>query len=249
VIPLTKTTTSSSAPVSHLPQHIAIIMDGNGRWAKKRGLPRLLGHRFGMRRVKEIVKTCGKLGVKFLTLYAFSRENWSRPAIEVRALMSLLHEYVKKEIDELNHNKVRLETIGRIAELPSAAKKALREGIRKTKNNQGLTLILALNYSGRSEIVDGIKKLCRQNAERGKNLKINEESFSQFLYTRRFPDPDLLIRTSGEMRLSNFLLWQMAYAEIWVTPVLWPDFGTACLMQALGDYQKRERRFGGIGAQ
>ena len=229
----------------NIPRHIAVIMDGNGRWAKKRGLPRVFGHRFGMRRVKEIVRACGSLGVSYLTLYAFSKENWSRPPAEVSSLMGLLREYLKKELAELQENDVRLRTIGRTEELPAAAREILLRSIEKTKNNKGLTLVLALNYGGRSEIVDGVNKALRAKGK-SRPKTLDEKTFSTFLYTSDIPDPDLLVRTSGEMRLSNFLLWQLAYSEIWVTPVLWPDFTREHLVQAIADYQKRERRFGGI---
>ncbi len=234
---------------SRLPQHIAIIMDGNGRWAKKRGLHRVLGHRFGMKRVKEIVRACGQTGIKYLTLYAFSKENWKRPRTEVRALMVLLRHYLKSELRELQENRVRLLTIGATGELPSGARAALQQAIRQTADNQGLTLILALNYSARAEIAGAAKKILALPSRAQKKLRLDEKEFGSFLSTAGIPDPDLLIRTSGEMRLSNFLLWQLAYTEIWVTPVLWPDFTADHLYQGIREYQKRERRFGGVEAQ
>jgi undecaprenyl diphosphate synthase len=228
-----------------LPKHIAIIMDGNGRWAKKRRLPRLAGHRAGIKRVREIVRFTAELGIPILTLYAFSIENWKRPKKEVDTLMFLLKDYLKKEINQLNKNKVKLNAIGRINNLPSPVQDALYEAKEETGNNEGLLLNLALSYGGRTEIIDAVNKLVERLKSAG-NKKITEREFANCLYTAGIPDPDLLIRTSGEMRISNFLLWQLAYTEIWVTPVLWPDFGRKELLQALLDYQKRERRFGGI---
>jgi undecaprenyl diphosphate synthase len=230
---------------SELPRHVAIIMDGNGRWAKKRKLPRLAGHRAGIRRVKEIVRFTGELGIPILTLYAFSVENWKRPKKEVSALMSFLKSYLKKEIKELNKNKVKLNAIGRIRDLPEPVQDALAEAKEKTGNNKGLLLNLALSYGGRTEIIDAVNTLV-ENSELRKSKKITEREFASYLYTSGIPDPDLLIRTSGEMRISNFLLWQLAYTEIWVTPVLWPDFGKKEFLQALLDYGERERRFGGV---
>lgn len=224
-----------------LPQHIAIIMDGNGRWAKKHHLPRLAGHREGAKAVREVVRACGELGIKYLTLYAFSTENWARPRKEVAGLMHLLSATLKREALELNQNNVRFQVIGRIEELPDYARRQINQVIELTKNNSGLTLNLALNYGGRQEITDAVRKLVRDGV---KPENINESEISKRLYTRDMPDTDLLIRTSGEYRVSNFLLWQIAYTELYVTSVLWPDFGKKELSEAIGDYQKRERRFG-----
>ncbi len=231
--------------VSRLPAHVAIIMDGNGRWAKQKGLCRVEGHRAGVRQVKEVVRFCSDLGIQVLTLYAFSTENWKRPKVEVMAIMSLLRTFLRKEIEELNANRVKLTAIGRLSEMPSPALRELEKCMAMTSQNDGLILNLALNYGGRSDIVDGIKRLAAdiQNGKRALQ-DINEELFSRYLYTSGLPDPELLIRTSGEMRVSNFLLWQISYAEIWVTPVYWPDFGRTHLLEAIIDYQARERRFG-----
>ncbi len=228
-----------------LPAHIAIIMDGNGRWAKRKHLPRIQGHRAGTRSVKEIVRSCNELGIKVLTLYAFSTENWKRPQVEVRALMLILRTFLRKEIRELNAKHVKLTAIGELSELPSPVVRELENCMKLTSSNNGLILNLALNYGGRAEIVSGVKKLVA-DIQNGKHaLKdIDEELLSRYLYTSGLPDPDLLIRTSGEMRVSNFLLWQISYAEIWVTPVYWPDFGRIHLLQAIVDYQTRGRRFG-----
>lgn len=231
--------------VKQLPRHIAIIMDGNGRWAKKRQLPRIAGHRAGIRAVRQGVEGCARLGVPFLTLYAFSVENWKRPEDEVNLLMSLLREYLKKEIPELNEQNIRLGVIGRLHELPKAVQKDLQTAVSATEKNTGLRLTLALNYSARAEMVDAVRSLAQHMRGNGE-MTIDEKVVSQHLYTRDLPDPDLLIRTSGEMRLSNFLLWQLAYAEIWVTETLWPDFTQNDLFQAVLDFQKRERRFGGL---
>lgn len=232
----------------NLPQHIAIIMDGNGRWAKKRGLPRIAGHKAGVKTVKRIVKSAGELNIKFLTLFTFSTENWRRPKKEVSAIMGLLYKTTKKEIDELYQNNVRLITTGRIDGFSPRRKEILEKAMEKTKNNTGLTLNLALNYSGRVEILDAVKKIIK-DLKRGKidEEKIDSKLFSSYLYTKDLPDPDLLIRTSGELRLSNFLLWQTSYTELYITDVLWPDFSVSDFHQAILDYQKRERRFGGVG--
>ncbi|NYE58530.1 isoprenyl transferase [Carboxydothermus ferrireducens] len=230
-----------------MPRHIAIIMDGNGRWAKKRGMPRYFGHRAGVETVRRVVKFCAKLNVPYLTLYAFSTENWRRPQEEVNVLMNLLVEYIEKETDELNREGVRLTVIGEISELPEKARIALAQGIEKTCHNNRLNLILALNYGGRREIVEAARKIAYE-IKNGKLSpeQIDEKVFANYLYTKEFPDPDLLIRPSGEIRISNFLLWQIAYSEIWLTDVLWPDFSEEHLLQAIKDYQKRERRFGGV---
>ncbi len=228
-----------------LPQHIAIVMDGNGRWARKRKLPRIAGHRAGMRAVREAVVACRKLGIPYLTLYAFSAENWKRPPAEVNLLMGLLREYLKMEMEEMKRHQIRLGVIGRIGELPTAVRQDLRAAIRATESNGGLHLTLALNYGSRAELVDAFRKLARK-LRRGGVAEMSERSISRHLYTAGLPDPDLLIRTSGEMRVSNFLLWQIAYAEFWVTDTLWPDFKRQHLYQAVLDYQKRERRYGGL---
>ncbi|MCL5005998.1 MAG: isoprenyl transferase [Acidobacteria bacterium] len=235
--------------LTRLPQHIAIIMDGNGRWAKKRRLPRIAGHRAGIRAVRQVVEACARMGVRCLTLYAFSVENWKRPHTEVKLLMDLLREYLKKEIAELNKNNIRFGAIGRISNLPPLVQKDLYTTIEKTQDNTGLRLTLALNYGGRAELIDAVRDLVT-HLHRDGALDVNaitEDELSRHLYTRDLPDPDLLIRTSGEMRLSNFLLWQVAYCEIWVTDTLWPDFKEQDLFQAVADFQKRERRYGGLG--
>ena len=245
----TETSDSRFAPQldpDRLPRHIAIIMDGNGRWAKKRHLPRIAGHRAGIRAVRQSVEACVRLRVPYLTLYAFSVENWKRPHTEITLLMRLLREYLKKEISELNEQNIRLSVIGRIQELPKAVQHDLETALQSTRRNTGLRLTLALNYGARTELVDAIRELVSKGAQNG-DLVIDESALSRHLYTRDLPDPDLLIRTSGELRLSNFLLWQVAYAELWVTETLWPDFTAADLIRAIGDYQKRERRYGGIG--
>jgi undecaprenyl diphosphate synthase len=232
--------------LDRLPRHIAVIMDGNGRWAKKRRLPRIAGHRAGIRAVRQAVEACARLGVPFLTLYAFSVENWKRPHSEIALLMNLLREYLKKEIDELNKQNIRLGVIGRIQELPKPVQRDLEAALAETRQNTGLRLTLALNYGARAELVDAVRALV-DSAKRNGALAIDEAALSARLYTRDLPDPDLLIRTSGELRLSNFLLWQAAYSEIWVTETLWPDFTQNDLFQAIIDYQKRERRYGGLG--
>ena len=231
----------------HIPRHIAIIMDGNGRWARQRGLPRIAGHREGINSVREVVRACGELGVEVLTLYVFSVENWRRPRPEIGALMRLLRETTRQEVDDLMRNEVRLSVIGRIEEIAPAARKVLTEAIQRTSGNTGLLLNLAINYGGRAELVDAVRRLI-DDVDQGR-LKagtIDEETFGRYMYTRDVPDPDLLIRTSGEMRVSNFLLWQIAYTEIHVTDVFWPDFRRPHLYQAILDYQSRERRFGGV---
>ena len=230
-----------------LPRHIAIIMDGNGRWAHKRALPRSLGHRAGVEALRKVVKACSNLGIEVLTVYAFSTENWKRPKDEVGALMNLLTEYLRQELAELHENNVVIRTSGRIIDLPREAQRELENSREKTKNNTGLILNLALNYGGRTEIIEAVKELSRNvSAGQLKIEEINEEHFNKVLYTRGLPDPDLLIRTSGEFRLSNFLLWQLAYTEIVVVQELWPDFGQETLLEAIRTYQKRDRRYGGI---
>jgi undecaprenyl diphosphate synthase len=232
--------------LSRLPKHIAIIMDGNGRWAKRRRLPRIAGHREGMRAVREAVEASSKLGVAFLTLYAFSVENWKRPHTEIKLLMSLLRQYLKREIRELNRQNIRLEVIGRIQELPQPVVEDLQNTLDQTRQNTGMRLVLALNYGARAELVDAVQAILAHSKQNGTTI-VDEAMLSEHLYTHGFPDPDLLIRTSGELRLSNFLLWQVAYAELWVTETLWPDFRQKDLFQAIIDFQKRERRYGGLG--
>lgn len=224
-------------------------MDGNGRWARQRGLPRLEGHRAGAESVRAIVRACGELGIEYLTLYAFSVENWNRPKPEVSALMRLLEFYLKQEIPELNKNNVRLAAIGRLHELPLRAQRQLEKSVAALRQNTGLTLVLALSYGGRAELVDAMRELGREiKAGRLNVSDIDETAIARHLYTRDIPDPDLLIRTSGEMRVSNFLLWQISYAEIYVTDTLWPDFRKPQLEAALADYAKRHRRFGRVAA-
>jgi len=231
----------------HLPEHIAIIMDGNGRWARKRNLPRTAGHEAGVETVRKVVRASAEIGVKYLTLYTFSVENWKRPREEVAALMRLLTKTTRHEIDELNRNNVRLITTGRIDGLSLTRRKVLALAVEKTRKNNGLVLNLALNYGGRSEIIDAVKAISM--AVRSGHIQpaeINESLFSNYLYTAGLPDPDLLIRTSGEMRISNFLLWQTSYTELFITDVLWPDFNRNELFEAIIEYQKRERRFGKV---
>ncbi len=226
---------------SKIPKHVAIIMDGNGRWAKKRGLPRMAGHRKGIGRLREIVPEARNYGIKILTLFAFSTENWNRPKREIKGLFGALEKYLKDEVAELQKNNTYLHPIGRLKRLPSSLQRELSRVERITRNNKGIILNLALNYGGRSDIVDAVRKIIANRPR-----KIDEETFSKYLYTSGQPDPDLLIRTSGEMRISNFLLWQLAYSELWITPTLWPDFKKENLLEAIIDYQKRERRFGRI---
>ena len=230
-----------------VPRHIAIIMDGNGRWAKERGLPRAAGHRAGAESVRTCVEACKEAGVSFLTLYAFSSENWRRPKTEVEALMRLLEMFLKDKTKDMMEWDVRLQAIGRISDLPGRCQEALHEAIARTSGNRSLTLILALSYGGREEIVDGVKSIVGAVQDgRLDPAMITPETFSKHLYTRYYPDPDLLIRTSGEMRVSNFLLWQISYAEIVVVTKNWPDFRKADLEAAIEEYRKRERRFGGL---
>lgn len=233
-----------------LPRHVAIIMDGNGRWAKQRHRPRVDGHREGINSVREVVRAAGELNLRYLTLYTFSTENWSRPKSEVAALMSLLITTIRAEVEELERNNVRLATIGRMEDLPYLARQGLEHAQRFLSKNTGLTLNLALSYSSRQEITDAVRRIATEvEAGRLHPSAINDETVSSCLYTSALPDPDLLIRTSGELRLSNFLLWQLAYTEIYVTEVLWPDFRRKEFYQALLDYQKRERRFGKVSEQ
>jgi undecaprenyl diphosphate synthase len=232
---------------ANLPKHVAIIMDGNGRWAKQRHLPRVEGHRAGAESARVIIRTAGELGVKYLTLYAFSAENWNRPKDEVDALMKYLVHYLKSETPELNRNNVRLEVIGQIYRLPENVQEHLKKSIATLSKNNGLTLVMALSYGSRIEIVEAVRNIA-EKAKQGKldPADINEQVISQHLWTRNVPDPDLLIRTSGEMRISNFLLWQISYTELVVTQTLWPDFRKAQFFAALEEYTQRHRRFGGL---
>jgi undecaprenyl diphosphate synthase len=241
------TTALSSEAKGQLPQHVAIIMDGNGRWAKQRHLPRIEGHRQGAESARVIIRTAGDLGIKYLTLYAFSAENWNRPKDEVDALMKYLIHYLKSETPDLNKNNVRLDAIGQIYRLPENVQEQLKKSIATLAKNNGLTLVLALSYGGRNEIVEAVRGIA-EKVRRGQlePSDITEQTVSQHLWTRHLPDPDLLIRTSGEMRVSNFLLWQISYAEFVITPTLWPDFRKPQLYAALEEYAKRHRRFGGV---
>ncbi|MEG1255193.1 isoprenyl transferase [Clostridium sp.] len=233
--------------MNRIPAHIAIIMDGNGRWAKERKLPRTMGHRAGMKNIKIVVKEASELGVKYLTLYAFSTENWKRPEAEVGALMDLVVEFIDKEFDELHKNNVRLNSIGDISKLPDKSRNSIEDAKEKTKNNTGLTLNIALNYGGRDEIIKGIQEIA-ELVLKGK-LKIediNELEISNHLYTKGMQDPDIIIRPSGELRLSNYLLWQSAYSEFWFSNINWPDFTKSDLRKAIFDFQQRDRRYGGV---
>ena len=225
-------------------RHVAIIMDGNGRWAEQRGLPRTAGHRQGAKQVSEVLEAANECGVEFLTLYAFSTENWKRPPAEIAALMNLLEEFIDRNLPELQKREVRLRTIGRTGGLPAGARKKLLAAVEATKNNAKGTLNLALNYGGRAEIVDAVNRITAELAGQPRR-EITEESFRNYLYAPDIPDPDLLIRTSGELRLSNFLLWELSYAELYVTDTLWPDFGTEEFKAAVAAFQQRDRRFGG----
>ncbi len=230
-----------------LPVHVAVIMDGNGRWASKRGLPRGVGHRAGVESLREMVNTCSQLGIKYLTVYAFSTENWKRPAEEVNILMELLIEYLQKELDELHQENVRIQALGNIEQLPNAPQQALKDAMIKTRENAGLVLNLCLNYGGRTEITDAVRAISKKvvAGELDWNT-IDEQLVASHLYTAGMPDPDILLRPAGELRISNYLLWQLAYTEFWLSPVLWPDFRRTHLLQALVDFQKRNRRFGGL---
>ena len=232
--------------LTRLPRHVAVIMDGNGRWAQKRHLPRIAGHRSGTQSARTTIETCARLKIEALTLYAFSVENWRRPKAEIDFLMQLLREYLRKEMPLIQKNEIRMRFLGRIDELPSGVQKDVREAMEKTAGNQGMVLCVALNYGGRAEIVDAMNAILEERNGHGPAERISEEQLARYLYTEGLPDPDLLIRTSGEMRVSNFLLWQIAYAEIFVTETLWPDFNRARLLEALLEFQKRERRYGGI---
>ena len=228
-----------------LPRHIAVIMDGNGRWAQKRHLPRVAGHRAGTQSARTTIETCARLKGEALTLYAFSVENWRRPKAEIEFLMQLLREYLRKEMPLIQKNNIRMRFLGRPEELPAGVQKDTREATEATAGNTGMVLSIALNYGGRAEIVDAMNAILAERNGHG-GAAVTEEQLSRYLYTANLPDPDLLIRTSGEMRVSNFLLWQIAYAEIFVTETLWPDFNRARLLEALVDFQGRERRYGGI---
>lgn len=236
--------------VNNLPRHIAVIMDGNGRWAKKKGAMRIFGHQNAIDSVRETTEGCAELGIEFLTLYAFSTENWGRPKEEINGLMQLLVSTIKSETKTLLKNNIKLAVIGDFDNLPDNCQKQLLEAIEATKNNTGLNLIIALSYSGRWDIVNAVKSI-GEKIKRGELLpeEINEQMISENLSTKNIPDPELLIRTSGEMRISNFLLWQLAYTEIYITEILWPDFRKNHLHEAMLDYQKRERRFGKISEQ
>jgi undecaprenyl diphosphate synthase len=231
-----------------LPCHIAIIMDGNGRWARRRNLPRVSGHKAGIDSVRATVETCARLGIRALTLYAFSAENWKRPRAEVETLWRLLHTYMRRELPNMMENRIRMRAIGRLDQLPGGVRHDLEAAMRETSVNTGLQVNLAINYSGRAEIVDAANALVEEARRSGRiaELKIDEDAIQSRLYTSGLPDPDLMIRTSGELRISNFLLWQLAYAELYVTATLWPDFRRSDLLQAILEYQKRDRRFGGI---
>ncbi len=233
-----------------IPTHVAIIMDGNGRWAKARRLPRVMGHREGMKSVRAVVETARKLGIKVLTLYAFSKENWQRPQDEVSFLMRLLAEYLQKEVDELHQKDIQIRAIGEIELLPKEVYELLVQALKKTSQNQGMILNLALSYGGRAEIAHAAREIARAClAGKLKIEEVDEALFASYLYTKDLPDPDLLIRTSGELRLSNFLLYQCAYTELYFTPTLWPDFREKEFLEALKDYQRRERRFGKLSEQ
>ena len=230
-----------------LPHHIAVIMDGNGRWAQRRHLPRVAGHRAGVQSARTAIETCARIGIPALTLYAFSMENWRRPKAEIDFLMRLLREYLRKELPTLHRNNVRMLIIGRVDQLPDEVRGDIDRAMEQTSGNTGMKLAVALNYGGRAELVDAFNRILERVRNNGlANARVDEDMISQHLYTTGLPDPDLLIRTSGEMRVSNFLLWQIAYAEIYVTETLWPDFSRAQLYEALLDFQKRERRYGGL---
>ena len=236
---------ASGLDQARLPRHVAIIMDGNGRWARAKGLPRVMGHRAGIKSVRSAVEFSREMGIGVLTLYAFSVENWKRPAYEVSTLMRLLNEYLRLELSNLMKHEIRLNVLGDFAGLPAAVQRALQRVMKETAQNRQMVLNLALNYGGRFEIVQAARRIAEQiKAGKLRPSHLDEEMFSRFLYTDGQPDPDLLIRTSGEHRISNFLLWQISYAELYMTPKLWPDFGKVDFLDALKDYQRRERRFG-----
>lgn len=239
--------TKAPPKIDPLPRHVAIIMDGNGRWAKEHGLPRIEGHRRGAESVRAITTAAREIGVEYLTLYSFSTENWNRPKTEISALMRLLKHYLQAEIETMNTNNIRLQVIGRIHDLPEEVRTQLDATMAATSNNNGMTLVLALSYSGRAEITDAMRVIA-EKVESGQLLPkdITEKTISEHLYTRDFPDPDLLIRTSGELRVSNFLLWQVSYTEFVITKKYWPEFGREDFFAALEEYSKRQRRFGGV---
>jgi len=232
--------------LNQLPRHVAVIMDGNGRWAQRRHLPRMAGHKAGTETARTTIETCARLKIEALTLYAFSVENWRRPKAETDFLMQLLQEYLRQEMPLIQKNNIRMRFLGRADDLPEGVRRDTREAEAETAHNTGTVLCVALNYGGRAEIVDAVNRILQEKKISG-DANVTEEEFAEKMYTAGLPDPDLLIRTSGEMRVSNFLLWQIAYAEIYVTETLWPDFNRARLLEAFVDYQKRERRYGGIG--
>ena len=239
---------ASTLVPERLPEHVAVIMDGNGRWASRRSLPRVAGHKAGVEPVRVTVETCARLGVRCLTLYAFSKENWKRPRAEVETLWRLLHYYLGREVPRLMANNIQMRAIGRTQALPEKVRRELAEAIHLTSENTGMILNLAINYGGRTEIVDAVNRIISEARDNGTldRLEVNEEAIELKLDTAGQPEPDLLIRTSGEMRISNFLLWQIAYSELYVTDICWPDFDRACLLEAIVAYQKRDRRFGGL---
>jgi len=232
--------------LARLPRHVAVIMDGNGRWAQRRHLPRIAGHRAGTQTARSTIETCARLKIEALTLYAFSLENWRRPKAEIDFLMQLLREYLRSEMPLIQRHEIRMKFLGRLDELPNAVKKDAHDAMRETAANRGMTLCIALNYGGRAEIVDAVNAVLARRIANRSDAPITEEELASQLYSATLADPDLLIRTSGEMRVSNFLLWQIAYAEIFVTDTLWPDFNRARFLEALVEFQKRERRYGGI---
>lgn len=234
-------------PLMNVPQHIGVIMDGNGRWARQRGLPRTAGHRAGTDAARKVVRACGELGVSYLTIYTFSTENWGRPKIEVNMLMELFVEMTRREIRSLNESNVRLRAIGNLDQLPPKTRKGLLDGIDMLSKNTGLTLILAVNYGGRADIVNAAKQFALQAVAQPDLIeRLDEKTFSQLLYTGTIPDPELIIRTGGDCRMSNFLLWQAAYSELVISDVLWPDFDKSTLESAIAEYNSRDRRFGKV---
>lgn len=236
-----------SLDMENIPKHIAIIMDGNGRWAKKRNLPRRMGHKAGVETIRRVLKEADKLGVKYMTLYAFSTENWKRPKEEVNALMKLLIQYLRQEINELHKNGVKINVLGDITKLPKECQEEIEKSVDKTKNNKGITMNIALNYGGRDEILRAVKSISEEVLKGNINVEdINDEVMENYLYTKGVPDPDIIIRPSGEQRLSNFLLWQCAYSEFWYSDICWPDFKEEDLHRAIYDFQRRDRRFGGV---
>jgi undecaprenyl diphosphate synthase len=232
--------------LERLPRHVAVIMDGNGRWAQRRHMPRVVGHKAGTQTARSTIETCARLKIEALTLYAFSLENWRRPKSEIDFLMQLLREYLHSEMPLIQKNEIRMKFLGRLSELPAAVQKDVRDAMNDTAGNRGMTLSIALNYGGRAEIVDAVNAILARRSSQKSTAAVTEEELAQQLYTSGLADPDLLIRTSGEMRVSNFLLWQIAYSEIFVTDTLWPDFTRARLLESLVEFQKRERRYGGI---